>query len=131
MKLKYLATIVLVLLGILLGIVYYYDVSPTLLTKLSFYQSLANPSVRIIRVQEGLRKEEVAEILTNQLNWDEEEKNDFLNIHLALNESNLEGRYFPKTYFIDKDENPLNVGTAMVDEFSKQTKKDKVRRNNK
>src|SRR3989338_4409427 len=103
MKLKYIITIVLVLMGILFGIVYYYGFSPSLLTKLSFYQSLANPSVRIIRVQQGLRKEEVAGVLMNELNWVEEDKSDFLNAHLALNIPNIEGRYFPKTYLIDKD----------------------------
>jgi UPF0755 protein len=121
MKLKYYVLILILLVGALLGIVYYYGLDPTLLTKLSFYQSLANPSIRIVKVQEGLRKEEIAEIMFNKLDWDEKEKNDFINIHLALNTTNLEGHYFPKTYLISKDESPLNVGTIMFDEFSKKT----------
>ena len=123
MKLKYLAILLILLIGTLLGIVYYYGLDPSLLTKLSFYENLANPSVRIIRVQEGLRKEEIAEIMFNKLDWGEAQKNDFVNAHLALNSSNLEGRYFPKTYLIDKDESPSAVSATMVDEFSKATEK--------
>ena len=48
---------------------------------------------------------------------------DFINLHMALNSSDLEGRYFPKTYLINKDETPTVVGTIMFDEFSKQVEK--------
>ncbi|MEK7060168.1 MAG: endolytic transglycosylase MltG [Patescibacteria group bacterium] len=123
MKLKYLAILLILLIGTLLGIVYYYGLDPSLLTKLSFYENLANPSVRIIRVQEGLRKEEIAEIMFNKLDWGEAQKNDFVNAHLALNSTNLEGRYFPKTYLINKDKTPSEVSATMFDEFSKQTDK--------
>lgn len=123
MKLKHLIILLVLLIGTLLGIVYYYDLDPALLTKLSFYQNLANPSVRIVGVQEGLRKEQIAEIMVNKLNWGETQKKDFINAHLALNSSNLEGRYFPKTYLINKDESPLIVSATMFDEFSKQTEK--------
>jgi UPF0755 protein len=107
----------------LFGIVYYYELDPSLLAQLSFYENLANPNVHIVKIQEGLRKEEVAEIMAKKLGWSEGEKNDFVNAHLALNSINLEGHYFPKTYLIDKDESPKEVGTIMFDEFSKQTEK--------
>jgi UPF0755 protein len=123
MKLKYLIIVFVLLVGTLLGVVYYYGFDPSLLTQLSFYQNLANPSVRIVRVQEGLRKEEIAEVLLNKLDWGEAQKNDFINAHLALNSKNLEGRYFPKTYLINKDENPTVISTTMVDEFSKAIEK--------
>ena len=123
MKLKYLAIILILLIGTLLGIVYYYGLDPSLLTKLSFYENLANPSVRIVRVQEGLRKEEIAEIMFDKLDWGEAQKNDFINAHLALNSINLEGRYFPKTYLINKNESPSEVSATMFNEFSKQTEK--------
>ncbi len=123
MKLKYLIILFVLLVGTLLGIVYYYGLDPSLLTQLSFYQNLANPSVRIVRVQEGLRKEEIAEIMMDKLDWGEIQKNDFINAHFALGGTNLEGRYFPKTYLINKDESPSVVSAAMVDEFSKQTSK--------
>ncbi len=104
-----------------LGIFFYYGFDSNLLTSLSFYENLANPSVRIVRVQEGLRKEEIADIMAEKLNWDDSQKEEFINGHLALNTSNLEGKYFPKTYLIQKDESPMDVTATMLSEFSKQT----------
>lgn len=119
-----LAITALISLGILAGgVVMYYRLDPELLTKLSFYVDLANPSVRIIKVQEGLRKEEVGEILVKKLGWDETEKNDFINAHIALNTQDLEGRYFPKTYLLDKDIDPEGASEIMLSEFEKQTSK--------
>jgi len=76
--------------------------------------SLANPSMRIVKVQEGLRKEQVAQIVADKLNWDIQEKESF------INNTNVEGYYFPKTYLIYKDENPSVVMATMTDEFKKQ-----------
>jgi len=123
MKLKHLFIVLFFLVSALLGIVYYYGLDPALLTKLSFYENLANPNIYIVRVPEGLRKEEIAEIMADRLSWDESEKNDFVNIHLALNSTNLEGHYFPKTYLINKNENPSAVSATMFDEFSQKTAK--------
>ena len=73
--------------------------------------------MRIVRVEEGLRKEEVAELVATKLDWDFKEKKDF------INSANVEGHYFPKTYLIYKDENPSVVTETMFDEFSKQINK--------
>jgi len=98
-----------------------YGFDPGLLKDLSFYMSLANPSVRIVRVQEGFRKEQIAEVVGEELNWDEKEKKDFLNAHIAFGGVvSSEGYYFPKTYFLHKDETPKKVGETMFQEFSKQ-----------
>ena len=61
--------------------------------------------------------------MTNKLDWDENKKEIFLNRHLALNTTNLEGHYFPKTYLINKNESPEAVSATMFDEFLKQTDK--------
>ncbi len=106
----------------LLTFTLYYGFEPRELLTLSFYQNLANPSIKIVRVQEGLRKEEIAEIMADELGWDESEKNEFINAHVALNTENLEGRYFPKTYMLLRGENPFQVSTTMFYEFSKGTK---------
>ena len=121
MKLKYYIGIVVLLIGTLFGVIYFYQLDPSLLAKLSFYLDLANPNVSIVRVEEGLRKEEIAEVMVKKLGWDEKEKKDFVNIHLALNTKNLEGQYFPKTYLINRNESPQEVSATMFDEFSKQT----------
>ena len=42
---------------------------------------------------------------------------------MALNSSDLEGRYFPKTYLINKDETPTVVGTICLMNFLNKWKK--------
>jgi UPF0755 protein len=107
----------------LFGIMHHYKVDFSLLGTLSFYQNLANPSMRMVYIQEGLRKEQIAEIMAEKLDWDEKEKRMFINAHLALDTDNLEGKYFPKTYLLYKDEDPMGVTAAMLKQFSKETSK--------
>lgn len=100
---------------------FHYGFGASDLLSLSFYEGLANPSVKIVQIREGLRKEEIAEIMANKLGWDESEKDQFINAHVALNSRNLEGHYFPKTYMLLHGEDPFDVSTTMFYEFSKQT----------
>ena len=123
MKLRYIIILFLLSIGVLVGLIKHYGIDPSLLSSLSFYADLANPSMRIVRVQEGLRKEEIALVMADKLGWDESQKGDFINIHLALDSDNLEGRYFPKTYMIHKDDDPLSVTSKMLHEFSVETSK--------
>jgi UPF0755 protein len=99
----------------------HYGFSVSDLLSLSFYEGLANPSVKIVQVKEGLRKEEIAEIMAEKLGWDDSEKDQFINAHLSLNSKNLEGHYFPKTYMLVRGEDPYQVSTTMFYEYSKQT----------
>ena len=119
-KLRFILAVAFLSVGTLVGIVFYFNMDPELMTKLSFYANLANPSVEIVRVQAGLRKEEVAEILTHKLNWTGADQSEFINAHLAMNMADQEGRYFPKTYLIHKDTEPSEVSAIMTDEFTKQ-----------
>jgi UPF0755 protein len=103
--------------------VYFYGIDVSELASLTFYESLANPSVKIIKIPEGLRKEEIADLVGNKLDWTTEEKDEFINAHLAFNTPNLEGHYFPKTYMIPKDEEPSGVTAVMLHEFAKENSK--------
>lgn len=110
-------------IGISLSTLYFYGFDKDLLTKISFYLDLANPNVKVVRLPEGLRKEEVAEIVGDKLFWGENQKQAFLNSHLALNTEDVEGKLFPKTYLIDKDETPEEVINIMLSEYEKQIEK--------
>ena len=123
MSWKFIITAFTLSIGALLWLVFYYHIDPRELATLSFYQNLANPSIRIIRVEEGLRKEEIAYIVGGKPGWDEKEKEEVINVHLALNTENLEGRFFPKTYMIHKDQDPSGVTAVMLHQFSKETSK--------
>lgn len=123
MKIKYALGAILLSIGALLFITFYYGFNPKLLLTLSFYENLANPSIRIVKLREGMRKEEMANLIGEKLGWDKLERSTFINAHLALNTTNLEGRYFPKTYMIMKDEDPIRVTSTMINEFTRQTEK--------
>lgn len=120
MKLKYVITLFIVALGIFVGMMYHYNLDWSLLSSLGFYEDLANPSVKIVRIGEGLRKEEVANVLVSKFGWSETQKNDFLNAHLAYAKESYEGQYFPKTYLINKDSDPVVVSKTMTDEYRKE-----------
>lgn len=122
-KLSILISMFTILISGFLGIFFYYGFDIGSLASLSFYENVANPSMRVVRVQEGLRKEEIAEIMAEKLDWSEREKNQFINAHLALESSDFEGKYFPKTYILPKDEDPLKVTSTMLQEFDKQNAK--------
>jgi UPF0755 protein len=111
---KYISLFFIALTLLILSVVFYYKFDPSLLTRLSFYVNLANPYMRIVKVNEGLRKEEVAEVIADKLDWNEQDKQDF------IDSANVEGHYFPRTYFIYKDEDPAVVSATMIDEFKKQ-----------
>jgi len=123
MKFKHLFVSLGLLASIVGAVVFYYKLDSELLTRLSFYIDLANPAMRIVRVQEGLRKEQIAEVVAQKLDWDKQDKENFINAHLALKEDDLEGKYFPKTYIIHKDESPTEVSSVMIEEYSKQIEK--------
>lgn len=105
------------------GTIKYYGFNWQDFASLAFYENLANPSVRIIKIQEGLRKEQIADILGNKLGWDESEKIEFSNTHLALSNTSAEGYFFPKSYLIHKDTSPDDVGKMMIQTFKKETSK--------
>lgn len=120
---KYIIILITLFALVILSVVFYYKFDPSLLTKLSFYVNLANPSMRIVRVQEGLRREEVAQVVADRLDWNVAQKEEFIN---NTSDVNVEGHYFPKTYLIYKDDSPSQVTTTMVDEFGMQI--DKVKK---
>jgi UPF0755 protein len=118
MKKYFITTTLLTTVGVL-SIIFYSKMNPEFLPRLSYYANLANPSMRIVRVAEGSRREEIAEVLMDKLNWNEQDRVAFL----RSDSINVEGHYFPKTYIIHKDETPSVVAATMFDEFSKQVEK--------
>lgn len=129
--------------GGLVGIIMYYHFDWTVLTDLSFYQNLANPSVRIVKIVPGLRKEQIANIVGDRLGWDEAQRNEFMNPDLStlLAENtnknsatsvNLEGHYFPKSYMLNINaDDPVLVSKIMFNTFDRETSKIKKAKSSK
>lgn len=99
----------------------HYHIPFSSLISFEFYQNLANPSVRMIYIQEGWRKEQVAESVGNKMGWDDEEKQEFLDAHIALGLETSEGFYFPQNYMILKDTLPKDVSKLMINTYEKKT----------
>lgn len=120
-KIPYTLAIPLIPLFALGFLLTHYHVPFRDLLSFEFYQNLANPSVRMIYIQEGWRKEQVAESVGKKLGWDEEEKEEFLNAHIALGKETSEGFYFPQNYMILKDADPKDVSKLMISTYDKKT----------
>ena len=71
-------------------------------------------------IPEGLRKEQIAEILAKELNWTDQQKNDWITKFTAMKFDYLEGVYFPDTYLIPKDESGLDVAQRFIDKFNEK-----------
>lgn len=122
---KWKVVIILLILAILglVGIIKYYGFEWKVLADISFYENLANPSIRIVKIGEGLRKEQIAKTISDKLNWSEKDIQKFENAKLAVNIENPEGYYFPKSYMLLKDADPDTVSQTMFSEFQKETNK--------
>ncbi len=82
---------------------------------LKLYQNLANPYMKYVRIPEGLRKEEVANIYEKVLAWSPTDRTQFL-------DAKLEGFYFPDTYFLPIDASGVEVRNVMLKNFDESVK---------
>jgi UPF0755 protein len=76
--------------------------------------------MRWVVIPEGLRKEEIANLLSKNLKWSEEEKNKWINTYTAMDYDHMEGVYFPDTYLIPVDEAPLDVAKRLQTKFNEK-----------
>ena len=83
----------------------------------SFLAAAFSPEFKYVAVVEGLRKEQVAEILGNKLDWDDVEKDTFTNNLPLCAFTGGEGYLFPGTYLIHKNEKPTDVRGRMEKEL--------------
>lgn len=78
------------------------------------------PYMKWVVIPEGLRKEEIAELLAGTLSWTEKEKDDWINTYTAMDYDHTEGVYFPDTYLIPIDEAPLDVAKRLQAKFNEK-----------
>lgn len=80
----------------------------------------SEPAMKWIVIPEGLRKEEIADILGDSLGWSKEEKKKWITIDTATRPDYFEGVYFPDTYLISKDEAPSDVAKRLQAKFEEK-----------
>ncbi|HYC34306.1 MAG TPA: endolytic transglycosylase MltG [Candidatus Paceibacterota bacterium] len=86
---------------------------------IEFYEALANPTIAYVKVQEGYRKEQIAEILEDRFNWDDKDKTDFF-AYDNLRDRKHEGKYFPDIYLVPKDVSGKEMRGLMSERFDEK-----------
>ncbi len=81
---------------------------------------LAKPSyMKWVVVPEGLRKEEIADMLQKILGWLDDTKSQFLNAYQRLGGNEYrEGVYFPDTYLLPVDETGTQIAQRFITQFN-------------
>lgn len=76
-------------------------------------------AMKWVVIPEGLRKEEIADLLANTLDWPSLTKSQFL-ADTNTNPNYVEGVYFPDTYLIPTNGTPEQVVTELISEFNQK-----------
>jgi len=76
------------------------------------------PYMKWVIVPPGLRKEEIATLLTNTLSWTTKQKNDWITKDTITKPEYIEGVYAPETYLIPVAEKPADVATRLISKFN-------------
>lgn len=84
----------------------------------SWYQNIAMLSSRVLVIEPGERKEQVADNFAKILNWNAEEKSDFLDRILNETPTLEEGKLFPGTYTTSRGSKPSEVAPLVLEKFN-------------
>lgn len=75
------------------------------------------PSVAWVTVPVGMRREEIGDLLEEELGWTAEVKAEWLALETDPDSNYIEGVYFPDTYLIPTDEPPAVIAERMQSRF--------------
>lgn len=78
------------------------------------------PYMKWVVIPEGLRKEEIADLLASSLGWSATQKNKWISTYTALKYDYIEGVYFPDTYLIPVDETLSQVANRFTAKFEEK-----------
>jgi len=83
-------------------------------------EALKEPYMKWVVIPEGLRKEQIAEIIGDTLGWDQEAKRKWVGNYTAMNYDEIEGVYFPDTYLMPVDETGLQIADRLRTKFNEK-----------
>lgn len=78
------------------------------------------PEMKWVVIPEGLRKEEIGEILTKTFDWNQQDIDDWNNKYTRMEYDYIEGVYFPDTYLIPTAEKNFEVAQRMINRFNEK-----------
>ncbi len=88
------------------------------LALMNWYQNLASLSSRILVVESGERKEEIADHFGKILGWDATEKKEFLELIMSTSPVLEDGKFFPGTYTVSRGATPADVAPPVLEKFN-------------
>ena len=80
----------------------------------------AEPYMKWVVIPEGLRKEQIGEMLTQTLGWTKQMKTDWITKDTAQSSYYIEGVYFPDTYLLSKEEDTMKIAERFVNKFNEK-----------
>lgn len=90
------------------------------LAQLNWYQNLASPMGRILVIEPGERKEEIARNFGNILGWSKDEKEEFLSNVIEVSPEMTEGKFYPSTYVVARGATPAEVTPLITGRFQSE-----------
>lgn len=85
-------------------------------------KALKSPAEVWVVIPEGVRKEEIADLVGKKLGWSEAEKQEFIG-HDSSKSDYFEGAYFPDTYLIPIEDIPGDVAERLKVRFNEELAK--------
>jgi UPF0755 protein len=90
------------------------------LAQYSWYQNLATPSARILVIQPGERKEEIASNFGKILGWSPSDKALFMKTIASSSPEIADGKFFPATYVTERHAPPEVVAPLVAERFKSE-----------
>lgn len=84
-----------------------------------WYQSIAAVNGRLVAIEPGMRKEQVAGAFANALGWNPKQQREFLTANARSPASLSEGSFSPGVYLVDVGTTPLAAQALVNDRFVK------------
>lgn len=90
------------------------------LSSFAWYQNLATPSARILIIQPGERKEEIAANISKILGWSPSDRNLFMKMVSSSTPELTDGKFYPGTYVVERYAPPDTVSPLISERFESE-----------
>jgi UPF0755 protein len=80
----------------------------------------SSPDMKWVVVKEGMRKEQIGELLAKTFNWSADELDKWNTVYTRMKFDYIEGVYFPDTYLIPVGEDGLMIANRMIANFNEK-----------
>ena len=80
----------------------------------------AAPDMKWIVIKEGIRKEQIAELMATKFGWSQKDVDDWNDLYTRQKLEYLEGVYFPDTYLIPVSEKNWELAQRLINRFNEK-----------